>query len=137
MTPASRSQMTIATAWGWSSAAAGGGMETVLRWQKVLEAKGPRRISPFAMPNLIADAAAGHIAIQTGAAGPNYSPTSACASGANAVGDGALHIKAGKAEAMIVGGSEAVLMPIFQACFEAMRVLAPAGGAARHHGQAV
>ena len=105
----------------------GGGMETVLRWQKVLEAKGPRRISPFAMPNLIADAAAGHIAIQTGAAGPNYSPTSACASGANAVGDGALHIKAGKAEAMIVGGSEAVLMPIFQACFEAMRVLAPAG----------
>ena len=59
--------------------------------------------------------------------GPNYSPTSACASGANAVADGALYIKAGKADAMIVGGSDAVQQPIFHACFESMRVLAPAG----------
>ena len=58
--------------------------------------------------------------------GPNYSPTSACATGANAVTDGAMYIKAGKADAMIVGGSEAVEQPLFHACFESMRVLAPA-----------
>ncbi len=105
----------------------GGGMSTLLRWYEVLKSKGPRRISPFCMPNLIADAASGHIAIQAGVTGPNYSPTSACASGANAVTDGALYIRAGKADAMIVGGAEAVQQPIFHACFEAMRVLAPAG----------
>lgn len=103
----------------------GGGLETVLRWHNTLNEKGPRRISPFFMPNMIADAASGHIAIHTGATGPNYSPTSACASGANAVGDGAMHIRAGKADAMIVGGTEAVILPLFHACFEAMRVLAP------------
>ncbi len=106
---------------------AGGGLETVLHWYSVLNEKGPRRISPFFMSNMIADAASAHIAIHTGATGPSYSPTSACASGANAVGDGALQIRAGKADAMIVGGSEAVLLPLFHACFEAMRVLAPAG----------
>ncbi len=104
----------------------GGGMSTLLHWNEVLRAKGPRRVSPFFMPNFIADAASGHIAIQAGVTGPNYSPTSACATGANAVGDGAMHIRAGKAEAMIVGGSEAVQQPLFHACFESMRVLAPA-----------
>ena len=105
----------------------GGGMELVLRWYDVIKAKGPRRVSPFFMPNMIADAASGHIAIETGAAGPNYSQTSACASGTNAVMDGTLLIKAGKADAMIAGGSEAVLLPLFHAAFEAMRVLAPPG----------
>jgi len=105
----------------------GGGTSTVLRWYDVLLAKGPRRVSPFFMANFITDAASGHVAIQLGARGPNYSPTSACASGANAVGDGAMHIRAGKAEVMVVGGSEAVLQPLFHACFEAMRVVAPAG----------
>ena len=104
----------------------GGGMSTLLRWYDVLQDKGPRRISPFFMANFIADAASGHIAIQSGVTGPNYSPTSACATGANAVGDGAMYIRAGKADAMIVGGSEAVQQPLFHACFESMRVLAPA-----------
>ena len=104
----------------------GGGMSTLLRWYEVLKSKGPRRISPFFMSNFIADAASGHIAIQSGVTGPNYSPTSACATGANAVTDGAMYIKAGKADAMIVGGSEAVEQPLFHACFESMRVLAPA-----------
>ena len=102
----------------------GGGLETVLHWYEQLKAKGPRRVSPFFMPNMIGDAASGHIAITTGASGPNYSTTSACASGANAVADGALWIKADKADAMIVGGSEAVLLPLFHAAFESMRVLA-------------
>ena len=103
----------------------GGGMSTLLRWYDVLKEKGPRRISPFFMTNFIADAASGHIAIQSGVTGPNYSPTSACATGANAVVDGAMYIQAGKADAMIVGGSEAVEQPLFHACFESMRVLAP------------
>ena len=102
----------------------GGGMELVIHWEQVLQERGPRRVSPFAMPNLIADAASGHISIATGAAGPNYSPTSACATGANAVADGMLHIGAGRADALIVGGSEAIILPLFHACFERMGVLA-------------
>ena len=102
----------------------GGGMELVINWQATLEERGARRVSPFAMPNLIADAASGHLAIQSGAAGPNYSPTSACATGANAVADGMLHIQAGRADALIVGGSEAIILPLFHACFERMGVLA-------------
>lgn len=102
----------------------GGGLETVLHWHRVLDAKGPRRLSPFFMSNMVVDAASGHIAIATGAGGPNYSPSSACATGANAVADAALHIRAGKADAIIAGGSEAVILPLFHGCFEAMRVLA-------------
>ena len=102
----------------------GGGLETVLKWYDVLTEKGPRRLSPFFMPNMIVDAASGFIAIESGATGPNYSPSSACASGANAVADGMLQIQAGKADAIITGGSEAVILPLFHGCFEAMRVLA-------------
>ena len=102
----------------------GGGMELVIHWDDVMKTRGARRVSPFAMPNLIADAASGHIAIAAGAAGPNYSPTSACATGANAVADGMLHIGAGRADALIVGGSEAIILPLFHACFERMGVLA-------------
>lgn len=102
----------------------GGGMELVTRWQDTLVKRGARRVSPFAMPNLIADAASGHLSIATGATGPNYSPTSACATGANAVADGLLHIKAGRADALLVGGSEAIILPLFHICFERMGVLA-------------
>ena len=102
----------------------GGGMELVTRWQDTLVNRGARRVSPFAMPNLIADAASGHLSIATGATGPNYSPTSACATGANAVADGLLHIKAGRADALLVGGSEAIILPLFHICFERMGVLA-------------
>ncbi len=113
----------------------GGGLETVAKWHDILAAKGPRRLSPFFMSNMIVDAASGHIAIATGATGPNYSPSSACASGANAVADAALHIRAGKADAIIAGGSEAVILPLFHGCFEAMRVLAtptePVSGSCR------
>ncbi len=102
----------------------GGGLELLLTHYDVLREKGPRRITPFLMTNFISDAASGHIAIQIGATGPNYAPTSACATGANAVGDGLAAIKLHKADVMVVGGSEAVLLPLFQACFESMRVLA-------------
>ncbi len=102
----------------------GGGMQLVLHWEQVMQSRGARRVSPFAMPNLIADAASGHIAIAAGAAGPNYSPTSACATGANAVADGMLQIGAGRADALLVGGSEAIILPLFHACFERMGVLA-------------
>ena len=106
-------------------ASGGGGVETLLHWEAVFRERGPRRISPFFMSNFIADAASGHIAIHTGATGPNFSPTSACAGGVNAVGDGFSQIRLGRADAMIVGGCEAVLMPVFHASFEAMGVLAP------------
>ena len=102
----------------------GGGMELVTRWQDTLVRRGARRVSPFAMPNLIADAASGHLSIATGATGPNYSPTSACATGANAIADGLLHIRARRADALLVGGTEAIILPLFHICFERMGVLA-------------
>ncbi len=102
----------------------GGGMELVTRWQDTLVHRGARRVSPFAMPNLIADAASGHLSIASGASGPNYSPTSACATGANAVADGMLQIRSGRADALLVGGSEAIILPLFHICFERMGVLA-------------
>jgi len=103
----------------------GGGMATTFKWYDAFKARGPRRVSPFAMTNFIADAASGHIAIQTGALGPNYSPTSACATGTNAVGEGFSAIKLNRADTMIVGGSEAVVLPFLHACFEIMGVVAP------------
>jgi 3-oxoacyl-[acyl-carrier-protein] synthase II len=105
----------------------GGGTSTVLHWYDVLNAKGPRRVSPFFMSNFIADAASGHVAISLGIRGPNFATTSACASGTNAIADGAMQIRLDKADVMVVGGSEAVLQPLFHACFEAMRVMAPPG----------
>ena len=103
----------------------GGGMATTFRWYEAFKQRGPRRVSPFAMSNFIADAASAHIAIQTGALGPNYSPTSACATGTNAVGDGFSTIKLDRADTVIVGGSEAVVLPFLHACFEMMGVVAP------------
>ena len=95
-----------------------------LEHQRILDEKGPRRITPFLVANFIPDAASGHIAIATGARGPNMAVVSACATGAGAIGEAFETIRRGDADMVISGSSEAVLLPIFHATWCSMRALA-------------
>jgi beta-ketoacyl-acyl-carrier-protein synthase II len=101
-----------------------GGTDMVIEHQRILEEKGPRRVTPFLVANFIPDAASGHIAIHTGARGPNYSPTSACATGATSLGEAFETIRRGDADTVIAGSAEAVLLPIYHATWCSMRALA-------------
>ncbi|MEC9489240.1 MAG: beta-ketoacyl-ACP synthase II, partial [Halanaerobium sp.] len=100
-----------------------GGLETMEEQAKVLQKRGPGRISPFFIPMMISNIASGQIAIYTGAKGPNSNTTTACASSAHALGEGAEIIKRGDAEVMIAGGSEAAVTPLAIAGFSVMRAL--------------
>ena len=84
---------------------------------------GPRRISPFFIPMLIPDIAAGNISIKHGFKGPNYATVSACATASHAIGDAFRTIQYGDADAMICGGSEAPITPMGLGGFNAMRAL--------------
>jgi len=103
---------------------AAGGVQTLLNAQKTLETRGPDRVNPFFLPNFLADAATGHIAITTGAAGPNFSTVSACATGGHALGEAMHTIKRGDADAVIAGGTDTVVLPITLAGFINMKGLA-------------
>jgi 3-oxoacyl-[acyl-carrier-protein] synthase II len=100
-----------------------GGMETFVEQFQVLLERGPDRVSPFFVPKMIANMAAGQIAILLGARGPNETLVTACASSANAIGDAYRLIQRGDADAMITGGSEAVFTKLTFAGFCAMRAL--------------
>lgn len=100
-----------------------GGIATLGEQLDVLRTRGPGRISPFLIPAMITNLAAGHVSIATGARGPSYCITSACASSAHALGEAAETIKRGWAKAAIVGGTEASITPIGVAGFNAMRAL--------------
>jgi len=100
-----------------------GGVETLLRQHSVLLEKGPGRVSPFMVPALMANAAAGHIAMIFGFTGPNFCTVSACASGAHAVGEGYRMVRDGLADLAIVGGSEAATLPLTVAAFAQMTAL--------------
>ncbi len=104
--------------------AGGGGTDLLLEYQKVLDEKGPRRVTPFLIANVINDAASGHIAIATGARGPNMAVVSACASGGGSIGEAFETVRRGDAAAIIAGTSEAVLLPIYHATWCSMRALA-------------
>ena len=86
-----------------------GGISTILDTDRVVRERGPRRVSPFAVPMMLADTAPGQIAIQHGFRGPNFAVVSACASGANAIGEAAAVIQRGAADAMVAGGADAAL----------------------------
>lgn len=88
-----------------------------------LIAGGPRRVSPYFVPLMIADIAAGHISIKHGFKGPNYTTISACASASHAIGDAVRLIKYGDADVMITGGSEAAVSPMGVAGFASLRAL--------------
>src|SRR5437588_62297 len=94
-----------------------GGMEEIERNHSALLERGVRRISPFTVPMMIADMAAGIVAMQTGAGGLNYAIVSACASSGHAIGEAAEIIKRGDSVAMIAGGAEATITPLTMGAF--------------------
>ncbi len=100
-----------------------GGLETLEEFHSRLMKKGPDRISPFYIPKLISNIAAGQIAIFTKAKGPNLVTTSACASGVHSIGYAYSDIKLGRAQAMICGGVESTITPMAVSGFNAMRAL--------------
>jgi len=89
-----------------------GGITTLLEQAEVMRERGPDRISPFLIPMMISDSAAGMIAIRLGARGPNMALATACASGSNAIGEAAEIIRRGVADVMIAGASEASLVAL-------------------------
>jgi len=101
-----------------------GGTDMILEHQKILDEKGPRRVTPFLVANFIPDACSGHIAIHTGARGPNFAPVSACATGAGSLGEAFETIRRGDADMVIAGSAEAVLLPLYHATWCSMRALA-------------
>jgi 3-oxoacyl-[acyl-carrier-protein] synthase II len=100
-----------------------GGMETFEEQHRSLIEKGPGRVSPFFIPMMIVDMAAGQVSIQYGLKGPNFATVSACASGAHAIGEAFRLIRAGDADAMVTGGSEATITPMALAGFSSSRAL--------------
>lgn len=100
-----------------------GGMDTIEKQSRVLFERGPRRVSPFMIPSLIANMAAGIVAIEMRARGPNYSIVSACASSTHAIGEAARIIRSGDADIMIAGGSEAAITPLGYAGFCSMKAM--------------
>jgi 3-oxoacyl-[acyl-carrier-protein] synthase II len=100
-----------------------GGLKVLEDQQEVYLTRGPDRCSPFMIPMMIANMAAGLTAIHTGAKGPNSCSVTACAAGSNAVGDAFRLIQGGYAQAMICGGTEAAVTPLGVAGFAAARAL--------------
>ncbi|HUF78851.1 MAG TPA: beta-ketoacyl-ACP synthase II [Thermoanaerobaculia bacterium] len=100
-----------------------GGLPLIEAMHQVLLERGPDRVSPFFIPGLIVNMAAGQVSIRYGARGPNESPSTACTTGLHAVGDAYRKIQHGYADAMIAGGSEAVICALSIAGFSAMRAL--------------
>src|ERR1700716_1639185 len=94
-----------------------GGMEEIEKSHTQLMERGPKRISPFTVPMMIADMAAGIVAIHLQAGGPNYAIVSACASGSHGIGEASEIIKRGDAVAMLAGGSEATITPLTMGAF--------------------
>ena len=89
-----------------------GGIITLLEQAEVMRERGPDRISPFLIPMMISDSAAGMVAIQLGARGPNMALATACASGSNAIGEAAEMIRRDSADMMIAGASEASIVAL-------------------------
>ncbi len=100
-----------------------GGLSTIERFHRILLEQGPRKISPFFIPMLIANMAPGQISIVFGAKGPNVAIETACAAGTHAVGDAFKHIQRGAADVMIAGGVESTITPLAISGFNAMRAL--------------
>lgn len=106
-----------------------GGILTLVEQMAAFQQNQRCRVSPFLIPMMIQNMAAGQISISMGLTGPSMSPMTACAAGADAVGQAAEAIRRGDAEVMICGGGEAPLAQIIMGGFEAMGVLAVGNGA--------
>ena len=101
-----------------------GGVPGILEQADVLRERGPDRVSPNFLPNVLVDSISGQLAITLGITGPNYAVVSACATGSHAVGEAAEMIKRGDADAVLAGGTESCIVPLILAGFTAMRGLA-------------
>jgi len=100
-----------------------GGLATLEDEHKTLLDKGPRRLSPFFIPMMIVNLLPGQISIRWGARGPSWSPVSACATGAHAIGEAFRTIQRGDADIAICGGAEAAITPLGIGGFTAMRAM--------------
>lgn len=94
-----------------------GGLATIEEQHYVLAEKGPKRVTPFIVPKMIANMGSGAVSIDLGLKGPNTCVTTACASATNAIGDAYYHIQRGHAVAMVTGGAESVITPLSIAGF--------------------
>lgn len=100
-----------------------GGMETMEAQYSILKEKGPGRVSPFMIPMMISNIAAGNISIALNAKGPNTTVVTACASSTNAIGEAFRTIQSGNADIMVTGGTEASITPLSLAGFCSMKAL--------------
>src|SRR3954449_2403514 len=101
-----------------------GGLIGIVEQAETMRDRGPDRVSPNFLPNVLVDSVSGQLAITLGITGPNYAVVSACATGSHAVGEAAEMIKRGAADAVLAGGTEACIVPLILAGFTAMRGLA-------------
>jgi len=100
-----------------------GGIGTLSQQHEILIARGPKRVSPFLIPMMLGDMASAQVSMVTGAMGANYCAVSSCSSGADALGQGWAMIRRGQEDIVLAGGSEAPVVPIAVAGFNALRAL--------------
>ena len=100
-----------------------GGIGGIYEGSIILHEKGPRRVSPFFIPGRLANLASGYVSITHGLKGPNHAVTTACSTGAHAIGDAARMVALGDAEVMLAGGSESAVNRVGIAGFSACRAL--------------
>lgn len=99
-------------------------VEEIVKTGNVMAEKGPRRISPHFIPRILGNMAAGHVCIRYGLQGPVFSPSTACATGASAIGEGFRSIRNGDAKVMLVGATESCIDPLSMAGFCQAKALA-------------
>ena len=104
-----------------------GGMGTLEANHTTLLERGAERVSPLAVPLMMSNAGAAALSMRHGLQGPTYGIVSACAAGAHALGDAARLVRAGDADAVVAGGSEATLTPLARAAFAALEATSPTG----------
>ena len=100
-----------------------GGIITISDQHKILLKRGPKRVSPFLVPMMLGDMASGQVSMMIGAKGPNFSTVSACATGADSIGEALEMIRRGRADVVIAGGTEAAICEIGVAGFNSCMAL--------------
>jgi len=100
-----------------------GGLESIVVTDRLMNEKGPRRISPFFIPSALINLISGHVSIRYGFRGPNHAVVTACSTGAHAIGDAARMVALDDADVMVAGGAEAAVCRIGMAGFAAARAL--------------
>ena len=103
-----------------------GGLQRIANTTRTLDARGPRRVSPFFVPGTLVNLMGGHISIEYGFGGPNHAVSTACSSGAHSIGDSARMILLGDADVMVTGGAEAAVCRLAMAGFASARALSTA-----------